>query len=170
MHLVALTKGVDTHKFLSWTFSHACHQRETNSRYARVYKLQIYQNTHVVNIDTWKSTMETSHDIILTANLFTDSGGETSRPTPLSNQVAPTKSDSSKPVIGHKQRSRTAPLRNLPNACPTRVGSSAQLLAEGTLENQGQCDPLHSSCSKRRSSFLMSGFPEEPLMKASIAP
>ena len=51
-------------------FSHACHQREINSRYARVYKLQIYQNTHVVNIDTWKSTMETSHDIILTANFF----------------------------------------------------------------------------------------------------
>ena len=75
MHLVALTKGVDTHKFLSWTFSHACHQMKTNSRNARVYKLQIYQNTYVVNIETRGNRQWKLHTTSLSKRTFSQTVG-----------------------------------------------------------------------------------------------
>ena len=105
------------------------------------------------------------------STFFTSTGGETHHPIPLFQiMLSPQNLKVPKPVMGHIHLSRMAPSKKLPSTCSTRVGSSAQLLAEGTRENQGQREPLHSSFSKHNSSSRMSELLEEPLMKASIAP
>ena len=133
IHLVALTKGVDTHTFLSWTFSHACHQKKTTKRFQQ--RILRGNQKHVCVFFRSHLTKSSSKDTAL----FSQAGerNTSSNPT-FPNHVEPTKSESSKPMMGHIHLSRMAPCKKLPSTCPTRVGSSARLLAEGPRENQGQ--------------------------------
>ena len=71
----------------------------------------------------------------------------------LTNHVEPTKSVSSTPVMGQKHLSLIAPCKNLPSTFPTRVGSSAQLLAEETRENPGPMRPIALKLVKAQLKF-----------------